>query len=564
MRYYGTTYKDTMIRKVAEARDSVGIIDYSKSINGVSVNQNRQGIKNDCAQVAAHAHHSIYLAQQKFDNLITLLEKFYTDVDDSAEYISKQAEIILELLNMVNGSMQRINDALNETGEYEGTTVTAEIIEAAGVDEEKCIELEESWEPFIDNEKAVAVYIENIEAKIKRGEKLSEEEIAKINEIYNYYVDNRGCNVEDYSDQELKNCIAAYEIINPNAKKTADEFFGDVYENASETEKREILRIKYALYTADPQYRDTMLFYLDNLEFKTTSEKSKYKYEEKTIYLNFSITGNPYNYCAFFHELGHAIDDLAYPDTSKERYISKDLNETLIKDFENSMDEALKKALNDKGIKLTDDEKRELYDFILSPENINVSIDNGTEKKNYYDEYAEKMHWTSNQKDAFIYLRNYYGYLEYTFRENDDFVSQNYKGSYDLDDYSSDIIGGVTNNLFGANGGHPIKNEFLIGDYSEEDTDTKKMIKVYANLKEYNYYFTVDENGHKVRNNLNETEFFAENFEYKVLGKEPGSASEIFPNGIKKFESLLDNVVKNHPIEPDSPFPAPTPTPIGG
>ena len=60
------------------------------------------------------------------------------------------------------------------------------------------------------------------------------EDLEKLNKIYDWYVKNRfggmsDENINNMDEQTLRNCVDAYELINPEAKNTTNVFFEKAY-----------------------------------------------------------------------------------------------------------------------------------------------------------------------------------------------------------------------------------------------------------------------------------------------------------------------------------------------
>ena len=372
-----------------------------------SVPYNRRNLKYDSMCVGSDANSHIRSIRNRVDNALTVLNEFYASVDTTSSNIAIMANKIVGILDEVNSSMERINSALSELGDYKGKRVTADDIRSAGIDLSKCTKLkDEYFDAFMNDDEAVALYIEEMKALQAKDGNIPPEDMAKLNKIYSWYVDNRfgpTGNVNDMDEQTLKNCIDVYELIDPNAKEVTEKFFSSAYELNNEDVNLNVLKIKYGIYTCDPLYRDTILGYLPHMELNALSSgsgascsNSTDKDGNKLAILNLDLyEENSGNFCSFFHECGHGVDYLSgEPSKNLPTYIIEDVRNELRKTIEEyNATLPIDKRLSQDGID-------QLLDYFLNTTcNPNVVFKNG-------DAPALPEEWCPELKDAYVYVRD--------------------------------------------------------------------------------------------------------------------------------------------------------------
>nr|MCR5618141.1 hypothetical protein [Clostridiales bacterium] len=201
---------------------------------------------------------------------------------------------------------------------------------------------------FMKNDAAVAMYLEDMKSLTD----IPTDDMVKLKKIYDWYVKNRfDGNEDDYvnrmKNQRLMNCVDAYELINPDAKNITNEFFKEAYKLNNKYVDRNVLNIKYGIYTCDPMYRDTILGYLPNIQLnmlnigdgashspgKTADGKNKMSTLNLDLY-----TPKTGNFCSFFHECGHAVDYLSWPEGDASETLQQSLKDNavdrVVKDLE--------------------------------------------------------------------------------------------------------------------------------------------------------------------------------------------------------------------------------------
>lgn len=575
MRSYGEEYLGELKESLVNFRDSVDSESYSSEISQVTVATDRAYLKSASLTATADAIGHVQSVKDKTDDIIFVLNKFYREVDDTADAILKIADSINEIIAEANNSMVRIVDALNGTGDYEGQKVTSDILKSAGIDKQKCSEIKDGiWKDIYDTEikndvltdEVVlnhvdrlnslvssgqelsaedalvidTIYSKYLESIKNSGEELSEEDKKRISIIYDYYVSIRfGAN-----DKGMQNCIDAYELLNEDAKATTDKFFASASGKHDKNIDDNILKIKYAIYTCDPEYRDIILHYLKDLELNLVEGGASYS--SGALNLDLTIT-NSQNYCSFFHEFGHALDDMSVGVKAGD---GTDYSEKFSNPLQTDLSKHIDSSLVYLGYgNMSEHDREEIIDFIISDNNVNVSLPMEQWKK------LLPSDWSSEQISAFIAVRKYYGYREYSY------IGQNNSGNaYSYHDNAGtvihnqfdngilcDVIGGLTNNqIGGVFYSHNISSDPTKADYMPNDASiitSADMIPDY--LKKYNYWYShsdQDSNADGTLGHMVCTEFFAENFEYNALGLDLNPTRTVFSGTCDMFNEAIDGI----------------------
>ena len=533
------------------------------------------------------------------------LNNFYASADEAADSVYSAAQEINKIITEATNALIRIDNVLNGVGKYQGQPVTAKNLMDAGLKSQEYNKAKEAiWNNIIESQKKFGCldfelasdYIHRIIEKLESKDSLSQEEkdninsfsfyflenikknnmaytvksLPIINELYKCYVLNRydefSCAV-DLPDETRKACVAIYEFLNPSAKKIVDVFFERAvnspnHESLNAFARKNVEIIKYDLYTADSKLRFLVLSYLPKLTYKgiQSSERAKYDSENKTLLLD--MHQNPDNTtildCSFFHEFGHALDDLLFEDMVVPLqqdiiYISTDYRYELLADFSKNM----KTALSDLGYTFKQEEISELLDFIISKDSINISTEDDPD---YYKKLLPRK-WTKKMKNAYSDLRDYYGYRNYIFEESGDqaFSAVKIPGLIDDSDetiIAGEMLGAITNNKFGSVGhSHaisPTDSESFGGKIENSRDDIKNVKALHKFLKKKSYWsrnhyewlglFNIDGwfDGY-----ASGTEFFAESFDDRIHGVDQSYNKEVFPTAIDRFEKDIDEAVKN-------------------
>ena len=584
MRYYDTTYRDDLKNYIYAVKREIRDIDYDKPINQTDVDQAHNYLKEYCLAAANEAHDQVDILRERTKNAANLVDKFYKDVANTGSSIQFTAANIGDLLLEANNSMIRIHNALNGIGEYKGRKVNSGIINKAGVDKAKCDKISKDvWEKITDLQVKKGVisdyvairYVENINATLRDGKKLSskekdwfddicehylkmyegknimlsQRERELISTIHSQYVELRFGPLDDCRDLPkvaINNCIVAYEMLNPDAKKVTDGFFDKVLKENNEEIDFSVDCIKYVLYTDDPKYRDVILYYLPMAQLERIEPGDIASCSGNTIKLVLTEDHDNRleNDAAFTHEIGHFIDNYAFDDIedkngNKISNYSDSFKEQLKIDLRNHM----KRSLFNLGYGSMDEEDQEaIVDFILSPENANVSTK--TDKELYKTYLPDD--WSTRQVDAFTDLRKHYGYSDYVYDPSNPEVYEieNHTGlasSKDEEGIISDIAGGQSNNQVGGITGHTLDSKKEIDEKPIDSSMIKSADELHEALVEYNYWF--DENGKL--NDHYAHEFFAESFALRVHGKDVKPTERVFIKSSNLFDKAYEKIYED-------------------
>lgn len=402
---------------------------------------------------------------------------------------------------------------------------------------------DEMLEAFMENDAAVALYIADMQSLQNRDGSLPPEDQKKLERIYDYYVQNRfdgGDDVTDVPDAVLINCVNTYELLNPDAARIFDEKFGEVYGTDANVDKN-IMRIKYTTYTSDPELRDLILKYMDDDELKivvsSDEDNGGYNAEARTITLNlYNDDSGAKNCYAFFHEFGHFLDSVTGDNGNDSSIV---IGETLNEDLRDS----LRKTANEYNISLPGDERltQEAIDDV-----VNYIVDS-TNSANVVRVQGEEPtlpeDWSEDKKKLYFSIRDKYGYQEYDY-ENYRRVSPVHtpderntaydkgNGEYGIVD---DTIGGLTN---GKLGGTVSGHAYDIKDGSTKPRSQKK----FEEEVRRSYYYYNPSDPKSVDHPMYNPEFFAEVFEYKVIGKDLSATREIFGKSVEQVEGIIKDI----------------------
>lgn len=581
MRYYDTTYRDDLKNYIYAVKREIRDIDYDKPINETDVDQAHNYLKEYCLAAANEAHDQVDILRERTKNAGNLVDKFYKDVANTGSSIQFTATNIGDLLLEANNSMIRIHNALNGIGEYKGRKVNSGIINKVGVDKAKCDKISKDvWEKITDlqvkkhviSDYVAIRYVENINATLRDGKKLSskekdwfddicehylkmyegknimlsQRERELISTIHSQYVELRFGPLDDCRDLPkvaINNCIVAYEMLNPDAKKVTDGFFDKVLKENNEEIDFSVDCIKYVLYTDDPKYRDVILYYLPMAQLERIEPGDIASCSGNTIKLVLTEDHDNRleNDGAFTHEIGHFIDDYAYDDVKDKKgktyYNYSDYFRKVLKDdLRNHMID----AFVDLGYgDMKDGERDAVLDFIFSSENVNIAYD---KDKTVYQDYLPED-WSPKQIEAFTAIRSHYGYCDYVYDPSsfDVYDTDSHPGlANDTDERGliNDIIGGETNNQVGGMGGHTLNSKKEVDGKAINSSIIKSEEDLHNALKEYDYWYSEDGklNNHYVH------EFFAESFELRVYGIDQKPTRDIFTNASNRFDEAYDEI----------------------
>ena len=550
MRYYGEEYSQELKRSIAAVRSSVDSGNYSYPIQTAVIRDDRFGIKERGVVASRQAMIHVAQVKAKLDRLQEVLDAFYSDVDESGANIIDMADNIQKLIMESNNSLSRMSSMLKGVGEYRGKTVNSEDIRSAGINIKNFNDLSlKFWTKVVDtdliagnaHEEAVDKYLEHFDFE----RPFSVETMNRLNGLLDHYSLLRfgeTTDIRDMDNMPIDHCIKIFENLYPNETKTVDTFFAKVMKKGDDNVKLNVKRIKYAIYIADPEYRDVLLRYMPEIKLNSkTNEDGEYYKKALTINLGRDydlkddgryIVDDPF--CNFFHEMGHGIDHLSAPKNTTR---SNALADMLVKDAAG----AFYDNLGESGIKLSHDEKLKVVDFLISPTNINV-IDKDRNTAKVIDNLPSD--WSQEMKDSYMYMRDYYGSRDYIFYMQD--TGFPYIESVDTASVSgaikheikykllSDTVGAVTcNKIAGTPFLHPPTFETTFNIYS-------------SNKKEFMQQLAQDSYWHDTRSGeLNEKlqrEFFANSFEANILGYDTEPICSVFDDSYDAFNGIIDDI----------------------
>lgn len=552
MRYYGEAYLKELTSTVDRIHNSVDMPSLSRPIVNVDVMDHRSQLKNCGVGAANSADKHISDILIKLVQLHSDLVTFYGQVDTLAEDIAKSATQIKRIILSSTTSIDTINSMLAGTGDYAGVDITADKIRNAVQDKQKYkIMLQDAWASVVDagitaddvKEKAAENYIGYIKEKLENEEELASDEYDRLKSMYGYYVKTRPHMMDGEAalkPDTMQNLIDVYEILDPDAKKAMDELFSKI-KKKDENITEQLQRIRYITYTADPKYRDIIIYYSTKTGFRFAKGKNQYDDWINTILIDFNAedqdtlkTGSTEysQFSTFFHEFGHAVDDYYKPCGRFSESIKDTLFADLRKHIENSI-------VSEGMISVSDNERDEVLDYILSFRNANVVPPEGED-----EDFFLPDNWNDDQVKLFRSIRDYYGYVEYEFLDKFSIRTDNqiyfpqfeYKGDDKI--VLSDIIGALTNNQIGATSG-----SHYYGSRNNWEICNPGDLK-YRMEKEFGYWYFGSSPNYRIG-----TEFMANCFRASVLGSDMESARSVFGESCKAFDQFVEETYSSVPDE---------------
>ena len=553
MRYYGEEYLQEAHKTISACRSAIDSPNYASAIRDTSVSDKREGLKEYSVQVAQNAYTQM---NQLFDKLAILQNKlsvFYSEVDSTAAGIVQTTDTICELIKKATASMTEISSMLRGVGDYAGVEITSKDIASAGLDKDACKQLaKKAWAQLIDtgvkndylNETAALSYVAIVKADENSGGELSREDFDRLMKLYDYYVAHRygvWNNIRNLKGETIQNLIDVFEILNPYAQYCTDVFFDTAISGSPDNElvKTNVNRIKYTIYTAPEKYRDIMIHYMKDVYVSEYRNGTDDSFNSAFNSLNLDLAGDfddgrdiNYNtvhpFDSFFHEFGHAIDDLSTPFS----HISNGFMITLALDLR----EHMAKIAEKNQISISQDDMNEVFDYMLSAKRPNV-VTNVTS----YMDYLPKS-WNSDQVGLFALLRVTYGGVDLRLLDDHTSMVEPFGDNNSLlkeeprFELISDIIGGLTNNKIGGwEFAHHVNYE-----YGDREFKSDKDLISYMESEHYWYNFG------KNRDTV-EYEFFAEYFNNKVIGYGIEESRDVFSFSCDKFDKAIDKIYKELP-----------------
>ncbi|MBO7453175.1 MAG: hypothetical protein J6U54_22820 [Clostridiales bacterium] len=552
MRYYGEDYYQELKISIATVRDSVEDRNYAQPIQTAPISDDRYRIQSRGVNESRKAMKHIAKIKADLDRLEEVIDTFYSDADETGANIIELADNIQVLIRESNSSLARMSRMLRGVGEYGGRTVTSADIRSAGINTQNFSERSLNfWIKVIDTdliagnarEEAVEKYLEHFDFQ----RPFSMETMDRLNGLLDHYATLRFGETTDIRDMDMMpidHCIKIFENMYPDEIKKLDTFFSKALKKGDDTTKLNVKRIKYAIYTADPEYRDVLLGYLPKIKLNPLTEGDGEYYKKKlsiNLFRDYDqkedgryIFDDPF--CNFFHEMGHGIDHLS---AAKNSTRSTALSDLLVQDAA----KAFYDNLGESGIKLTHSEKQKVIDFLISPSNINV-IGEDRDIKTVINNLPSD--WSPEMKDSYMYMRDYYGSRDYIFYIQDngipfimsvDTVSPSGAIKHEIKyKLLSDTVGAVTSNKLAST---PFYHPPLFeqGGYINA-SNTKEFMQ---QLAQDSYWY--DPKSGEL-NEKAEREFFANSFEANILGYDTEPIYSVFDDSYRSFNDIIDDVHK--------------------
>ena len=131
MRYYDYDYVKELKASLNKIYDSVDPT-YTNSFNNLSSEDSVvTKLKNDCIGTAHSAENRITVLRKRYIRLVSILTKFYSDVDISASETYKMALDVWDSIKGINDTVSGISSLITKTGDYDGIKVNPKDITAA-------------------------------------------------------------------------------------------------------------------------------------------------------------------------------------------------------------------------------------------------------------------------------------------------------------------------------------------------------------------------------------------------------------------------------------------------
>lgn len=327
-------------------------------------------------------------------------------------------------------------------------------------------------------------------------------------------------NILDLSDTEKQELIMLYESLHEEYGHNLNKCLSLMYYGYGDYEK-DADNIKVISYTAPEPYRTIFLENIGEIRVLDTEFAGidNYSSKEAGLYLNVNSWNGNYN--TFFHECGHAIDDLLVEDGELSTTYSKNgvyLTDVLESDVRNVVTASVDEKMEEQEIPEADRPKmrEEIVEGIMN------CCDKNYDKPIFYDNTAKVY-------DLVI----------------DDVKSGNAKAS-------SDIYGAYTGNLLQGTTGHSAlrknKDDYYYYSYWTEGE---------YNEKTHEYTIKYSEDGTIKYSKMIPVEFFAHNFAAQMtrdpgeldgiygLAKEDGNRNERFRESIPFMDKMIQDAYEN-------------------
>lgn len=241
----------------------------------------------------------------------------------------------------------------------------------------------------------------------------------KAKDKYSEYLEKYPNNLEKVIE------IVKYEDKHPDDAEKTSTFL-------SELEQRDVIEIKYLMYTAEEPYRTVSLKYLDRFSIGGTEESGVFKPSKDAVYFDIEKERNNSrgNYYTVFHEIMHAADYYHGIDQGYDGYFSdyykrgtKTLNDHMYEDAETHFRQELANIVQTTFKNIDEPEKQLMID----------NVTNNLMNQDYY-----------------------YGSLTPPERIINNKIREHYKEILNGAEHNtaSDVYGGITNYTITGNYGH--------------------------------------------------------------------------------------------------------------
>ncbi len=354
-------------------------------------------------------------------------------------------------------------------------------------------------------------------------------------ETTNYLKNSPGYDTITFNE-DMELLIEYYEYLNPADGKNMDKLFKGMKKSGNYDQ--DIKNIKFIAYTAKEPYRSVFFKYLPDMHIEDYDYTStqQYDYGSNELFLDFTGTdvgiNDPRNpYVTFFHECGHAIDDLAVTDgLFKDKfytwtYSKNDVTfrDVITTDVNNFLSQVAEKYIRNSSYYKGASDKE---------------IKNATEKVvNQIMRAGNNFSSLPNElQSVYTDVRNAVGYCKVDISNSSDskykytYQSGNaYNLSGPINEAFSDILGGMTDNTVTGSIGHKKASKDLT------DSD-------YNNGYADNHYYWYDEKGNIT--GKQEKEAFAEIFSYNMTKsvEQQDSVDNYLPNTVYYFDKMMGDL----------------------
>ncbi len=359
-------------------------------------------------------------------------------------------------------------------------------------------------------------------------EKLTDEQITRIQTYIESEVNDLGRNVIALSNEELKLrqelIVDLYRTLDLETADKFDELFnsGNV-----PLERFDCYNIMYLVYTSEEPYRSVFLNSLGTYTLGDVTLSSGCFYSPGGSSTNVNVKPHSVNLCpstslytdlkgpyvTFFHECGHAIDDLAIDENAYcDSYMDGTNFDVISGDVYNYLEASISDYCND-NVTGTDEQKDKITQNVLNAirNNGDTSGLSATERT-VYKNIVKNMEAELNQTSSTYLSINSSGTTS---------NSLSHSGI-------SDVYGGVTNNIIVGNRGH----------WGQDDKDKDGD----GDTSEYTYWYSLtNPNQHT---GAQESEMWAHYFSFGIVGHEDAMSAmeKYFPDTTDRYYQMANDM----------------------